>query len=137
MEEGPWKSRLAGPPMTDREIDLERVIQGTLLGEAALTAEVAALLANEDGQYIAANDEALRLTGYARSDLTNAWMGFLSGDESSRTLFQRISRRQELHGKKLVKRRDGESSSAGIGRSPHASLASNTSCFSSGPAPQG
>ncbi|HJP59934.1 MAG TPA: PAS domain-containing protein [Gemmatimonadaceae bacterium] len=94
--------------MDRRETDLDRVIQGTLLGEAALTAEVAVLLANEDGQYIAANDEALRLTGYARSDLTNAWMGFLSGDESSRTLFQRISRLQELHGKKVVKRRDGE-----------------------------
>ena len=94
--------------MTSRQTDIDRVIHGTLLGEAALTAEVAALLANEDGQYIAANDEAVRLTGYTRYDLTNAWMGFLSGDERSSGLFQHITRREKLQGEKLVKRNDGQ-----------------------------
>jgi PAS domain S-box-containing protein len=95
--------------MASRETDIERVIHGTLLGEAALSAEgVAALLANDDGQYIAVNDEAVHLTGYTRSNLTSAWMGFLSGDEHQRTLFQDIRRRQKLQGKKLVQRNDGE-----------------------------
>lgn len=93
--------------MASREVDIERVIQGTLFGEATLTAEVAALLADEDGQYIAVNDEAVRLTGYTRPELTNAWMGFLGADERSKTIFQNVSRRQKLQGRKLVKRRDG------------------------------
>jgi PAS domain S-box-containing protein len=93
--------------MAGRDVDLERMVQGTLLGEAALTAEVAALLADEQGQYIAVNDEAVRLTGYTRSDLTSVRMGSLGADESSRTLFRQISRRQKLQGKKLVKHRDG------------------------------
>ena len=88
--------------------DIERVVHGTLLGEATLAAEVAALLANEDGQYIAVNDEAVQLTGYSRVDLTSAWMGFLGADERSKRLFDAVRRRQRLQGRKLVKRRDGE-----------------------------
>ncbi|MGN6800003.1 MAG: PAS domain-containing protein [Gaiellaceae bacterium] len=94
--------------MASREVDIDRVIHGTLLGEAALTAEVAALLANEDGQYIAVNDEAVRLTGYERSELTAARMGSLGADESSRTMFRRITRREDLQGQKLLKRSSGE-----------------------------
>ena len=94
--------------MASREVDLERVIQGTLLGEAALTAELATLLADEQGHYIAVNDEAVRLTGYPRRELTKGWMGFLGADEHSREIFQHISRRQNLQGRKLIKRRDGQ-----------------------------
>ena len=94
--------------MASREVDLERVIQGTLLGEAALTAELAAFLADEDGQYLAVNDEAVRLTGYPRSELTKGWMGFLGADQRSREIFQQISRRQNLQGRKLIKRRNGD-----------------------------
>jgi len=84
------------------------MVQGTLLGEAALTAEVAALLANESGQYIAVNDEAVRLTGYTRSDLISVRMGSLGADESSRALFRQISRREKLQGEKLIKRQSGD-----------------------------
>lgn len=94
--------------MASRDVDIDRVIHGTLLGEAALTAEVAALLANEDGQYIAVNDEAVQLTGYTRSDLTKGWMGFLAGDERSKAIFRDVSRGRKLQGRKLVKRQDGE-----------------------------
>jgi PAS domain S-box-containing protein len=90
------------------ETDLGRIVQGTLFGEAALAAEVAALLADEDGQYIAVNDEAVQLTGYSRPELTNAWMGFLAADERSKAIFEHVSRRRHLQGKKLVKRRDGD-----------------------------
>lgn len=94
--------------MGSREVDIDRVIHGTLLGEATLTAELAALLADERGQYIAVNDEAVRLTGYTRTDLTNAWMGFLAADERSKRIFDDVSRRRKLQGRKLIKRLDGE-----------------------------
>ena len=95
-------------PMASREVDIDRVVQGTLFGEAALAAEIAALLADEDGQYIAVNDEAVRLTGYTRSELTGYRMGSLGADEHSRAIFQQIIRRKRLQGRKLVKRREGE-----------------------------
>ena len=88
--------------------DLDRVIHGTLLGEAALTAEVATLLADEDGRYVAVNDEAIRLTGYTRSELTKGWMGFLAADERSKTIFRDVSRGRRLQGRKLIRRLDGE-----------------------------
>jgi PAS domain S-box-containing protein len=94
--------------MASREVDIDRVVQGTLFGEAALTAEVAALLADEDGQYIAVNDEAVRLTGYTRDELTGYRMGSLGADEHSRAIFQQISRRKNLQGRKRIKRRDGD-----------------------------
>lgn len=94
--------------MPNREVDLDRIIQGTLLGEATLTAEVAALLADETGHYIAVNDKAVQLTGYPRLELTNTRMGSLGADERSRAIFQHVSRRQKLQGRKLVRRNNGE-----------------------------
>lgn len=94
--------------MASRESDIDRVVQGTLFGEAALTAEIAALLADEEGQYIAVNDEAVRLTGYTRSELTGYRMGSLGADEQSRAIYQQINRRKKLQGRKLVKRREGD-----------------------------
>jgi PAS domain S-box-containing protein len=94
--------------MASGEHDIDRIVQGTLFGEAALTAELATLLADEDGQYIAVNDEAVRLTGYTRSELTGYRMGSLGADEQSRAIFQQINRRKKLQGRKLIKLRDGE-----------------------------
>jgi PAS domain S-box-containing protein len=94
--------------MASDDVDLTRMVQGTLFGEAALAAEVAALLADEEGQYVAANDAAVRLTGYTRSELTSGWMGFLGADERSRAIFHHVSRRQKLRGRKLIKLHSGD-----------------------------
>ena len=55
--------------MSRQEVDLDRVLQGTLFGEGVLNASVAALLAANNGDYIAVNDAACQLTGYARMQL--------------------------------------------------------------------
>jgi PAS domain S-box-containing protein len=92
--------------MTDK--DLDRVVQGTLFGEATLNASVASLLADEGGQYIAANDAAVRLTGYDRQRLTEFRMGELAADEKSRTIYRNLARDKNIRGRKAVRRSDGE-----------------------------
>ena len=65
--------------MTERG-EVLRVVHGTLFGDAVLSASVAALVADDAGAYIAANDEACELTGYAREQLTKIRMGGLAAD---------------------------------------------------------
>jgi PAS domain S-box-containing protein len=115
-------------PMASREVDIDRVVQGTLFGEAALTAEIAALLADEDGQYIAVNDEALRLTGCTRSELTGYRMGSLGADEQSKAIYQQINRRNFRAGSSSDVA-TATSCSAATGQYWHTSLRFPTSCF--------
>jgi PAS domain S-box-containing protein len=93
--------------MGAENVDLDRVVHGTFFGEATLNASVAALVADEQGVYIAANDEACRLTGYAREQLAGIRMGGLAADDASRQLFAQIMRGTNLQGRKEVRRRDG------------------------------
>jgi PAS domain S-box-containing protein len=85
-----------------------RTVNGTLFGEAVNASTVATLLATDDGEYVAANDEACRLTGYSRSQLTEFRVGQLGADDSSKAIYDAISRRHEVSGIKTVRRRDGE-----------------------------
>ncbi|HEY6960768.1 MAG TPA: PAS domain-containing protein [Gaiellaceae bacterium] len=94
--------------MARDEVDLDRVIHGTLFGEAVTYAGVAALLADGDGQYVAANEEACRLTGYTRGSLVEFRAGELAADEPSRRIYDNISRGRKLKGRKTIRRRDGE-----------------------------
>ena len=87
--------------------EAERIVQGTLFGEAVNAAAVATLLASDDGQYVAANDEACRLTGYSRSELTRLRAGQLGADDTSKEIYEAITQRRELTGTKTVRRRDG------------------------------
>jgi PAS domain S-box-containing protein len=86
---------------------LNRIIQGTLFGDAINAASVATLLATDDGQYVAANDAACKLTGYSRSELVEFRAGQLAGDDTSRQIYEAITKRRELEGVKTVRRRDG------------------------------
>jgi PAS domain S-box-containing protein len=97
-----------GGGMSNEELDLDRVVQGTLLGEAVLNATVAALVADDAGQYIAANDEVCRLTGYDRAQLTASRMGSLAADARSAQIYANIARGQKLQGRKQVRRNDGK-----------------------------
>jgi PAS domain S-box-containing protein len=87
--------------------DLNRVVHGTLLGEGSLGAELAMLLADERGYYVAVNDDACELTGYSRSALVSLRAGELAADEASRGIYDKLMSRQKLRGRKLVRRADG------------------------------
>jgi PAS domain S-box-containing protein len=87
--------------------DTTRLVHGTLLGDALNGATVAALLADEDGRYVAANDEACRLTGYDRPALTGFRSGQLAADDVSRRIFDNVSRRNQMRGEKTLRRKDG------------------------------
>jgi PAS domain S-box-containing protein len=90
-----------------RTEDLARVLHGTLLGDGANQAEVAILLADEHGFYIAVNDEASTLTGYSRLELTKFRAGELAADEASANIYQRLLSRKNSQGHKQVRRKDG------------------------------
>jgi PAS domain S-box-containing protein len=93
--------------MTHRDEDLDRVLHGTLFGEAVVNAEVAALLADERGFYIAVNEQACVLTGYTRDELTAFRAGELSANEESRRIYEEMLGADRLRGRKQVKCRDG------------------------------
>jgi len=88
--------------------DLDRVLHSTLLGEALSSARIAALLADDSGQYVAVNDEACLLTGYTRSALVEFRAGELAADERSRHIYENFISGKKMQGRKLVRREDGQ-----------------------------
>jgi PAS domain S-box-containing protein len=94
--------------MARSDNDLERVLHGTLLGEAVMQGEVAALLADERGFYVAVNEQACELTGYTREELIRFQAGELSADDLSRQIYEKMMiAGAMLRGRKAVRRRDG------------------------------
>jgi len=87
--------------------DLDAVLHGTLLGEGVLNAELAILLADERGHYVAVNEFVCDLTGYTRNQLTRLRAGQLGADEESRGIYEKLVIRKKLQGRKLVRRKDG------------------------------
>jgi PAS domain S-box-containing protein len=87
--------------------DVERILHGTILGDALLNAEIAALLADERGYYVAVNDYACELTEYSRERLTQLRAGELSADDSSRAIYEKVMRGQKMRGLKRVRCRTG------------------------------
>jgi len=87
--------------------DLDAVLHSTLLGDAMQNVSVAALVADERGQYIAVNEAACELTGYDRKALTRFRAGELAADDPSRQIYRNIMEGRRLRGRKLVRRQDG------------------------------
>jgi PAS domain S-box-containing protein len=88
------------------EADL--IVNTTLAGEAWVNAEVAMLIVDEEGYYIATNESAWELTGYSHSELTTLRAGRdLAGDEPSAHIYADLGRGHKTQGKKLVRRKDG------------------------------
>jgi PAS domain S-box-containing protein len=91
------------------ERDLNRVLQGTLFGDALVSARVAALLADDEGYYVAVNDEACMLTGYPRDHLTGFRAGVeLAADDESQRIYEKLTNGSERRGLKRVRRSTGE-----------------------------
>jgi PAS domain S-box-containing protein len=87
--------------------DLDAVLHATLLGDAMQNVAVAALVADENGQYIAVNEAACALTGYSRRALTGFRAGELAADDSSRQIYENVMQGRKLRGRKRVRRKDG------------------------------
>lgn len=87
--------------------DVDAVLHATLLGDAMQNVEVAALVADENGQYIAVNQAACELTGYSRRDLTRFRAGELAADDHSRQIYENVMSGKKLRGQKRVRRKDG------------------------------
>jgi PAS domain S-box-containing protein len=87
--------------------DLDAVLHSTLLGDAMQNVSVAALVADERGQYIAVNEAACVLTGYSRNDLTRFRAGELAADDPSRQIYENVMQGRRLRGRKQVRRKDG------------------------------
>lgn len=79
-----------------------------MLGDALNNGTLAALLATEDGHYIAVSDEASRLTGYTRTELTRLRTGQMGADAESQAIYEAIMYRRELEGVKTLRHRAGE-----------------------------
>jgi len=77
-----------------------RILDHTLLGEAMLTGGVAVLVSDDDGNYVAVNDAAEKLTGYSREEFRKLHMTEVS-------LGQADERTGWLEGAARLRRKDG------------------------------
>jgi PAS domain S-box-containing protein len=85
------------------------LVNATLLGEAWLNAELAMLVVDENGRYVATNKHACTLTGYSHQELTHLRAGRdLAGDEPSSRIYEALERERRMQGKKLVRTKGGE-----------------------------
>jgi PAS domain S-box-containing protein len=90
------------------ESSVESVLNATLVAEAWTNADLAMLVVDDEGRYIATNDRAVQLTGYTHQELTGLRAGRdLAGDEPSTRIYADLARRRRLRGRKLIRRKDG------------------------------
>jgi PAS domain S-box-containing protein len=84
------------------------ILNQTLLGDAWANAELATLVVDELGRYIAANKSACTLTGYTSEELKHLRAGRdLAGDTRSAEIYAALAHGQRMQGKKLIRRKDG------------------------------
>jgi PAS domain S-box-containing protein len=84
------------------------ILNTTLAGDAWINAELAMLVVDEEGHYIATNKSAWQLTGYSHAELTLLRAGRdLAADERSARIYADLQRGCEMQGKKLLRRKDG------------------------------
>jgi PAS domain S-box-containing protein len=86
-----------------------RILDHTLIGEALLTAVVAVVVIDDDGNFVAVNDAAESMLGYAREELRTSKVLDVtarSRDELAE-LMDELSRRHSLEGTARLRRKDG------------------------------
>jgi PAS domain S-box-containing protein len=82
-------------------------VQLGLLGEAVDGAEVAVLVADEDGVYVAANRYACELLGYTREELVGLRVHDVSVDPDVAGHYQRFVNERHDRGTVTLRRKDG------------------------------
>jgi PAS domain S-box-containing protein len=82
-------------------------VQSTLLGDLLVSARIGAL-AIDDGRYVAANDFACELTGYARDDLIGKRVGELNPLSELPRQFEQVRRGERVSGEVTIRRNTGE-----------------------------
>lgn len=66
-------------------MDIQKIVEQTLLGEALMSAPIAASVFDEERRYVAVNDAFCRLTLYERGELTTIQAGVqLAPDDEAR-----------------------------------------------------
>src|SRR5512140_1991034 len=86
----------------------ERLADQTRLGEAWLNASVAVVMFDEQRNFVAANDEYCRLTGYSREEIKQLRVGTdLAADNASRGIYATIVRGGRPKGAGRLRRKDG------------------------------
>ena len=82
-------------------------VQLGLLGEAVDGAEVAVLVADENGEYVAANRYACELLGYSREELVGLRVHDVSVDPEVAGHYQRFVNDRHDRGTVMLRRKDG------------------------------
>ena len=82
-------------------------LQETLLGQALEHARVAAIVLDEEGRFLAANEEAAALTGYPREELLELGSRGLAADEGVAERLDGVARGSLTRGSGRIRCRDG------------------------------
>jgi PAS domain S-box-containing protein len=85
----------------------EPLMQSVLLGEAVEHAPVAILVADEEGRYVAANEHACELLGYARSELLSLRVPDLRPGQELPSEFAEVQAHGRHEGTTELTRKDG------------------------------
>src|SRR3954454_7950814 len=85
----------------------ERFVQIGLLGEAVDGADVAVLVADETGAYVAANSYACELLGYSRDELVTLRVQDVIVDDDVDAHYARFVNEQHERGTITLRRKDG------------------------------
>jgi PAS domain S-box-containing protein len=85
----------------------ETFVQLGLLGEAVDGAQVAVLVADEEGAYVAANRYACELLGYTRDELVTLRVSDVTVDADVDAHYARFVNEQRERGTVTLRRKDG------------------------------
>jgi PAS domain S-box-containing protein len=97
VERGPAGNRLTAIPE----------VQSTMLGELLEHAQIAAIVTDDEGRYLAVNRYACDLVGYGREELLGRRVGDLNPASELATHLEQVLGGERSEGELVVQRKDG------------------------------
>jgi PAS domain S-box-containing protein len=94
-------------PDDDVDVHVHRLIQTTLLGEAAENVPLGIFVADEEMNYVAVNTAACELAGYTREELLALRVSDVAPDPPLRENWEATLGRGRLSGQGPLRRKDG------------------------------